>query len=122
MNIFSYVCIHQSNCMALDTLIDRPLPTLADERLERAAYVLKAVAHPVRLAIIGLLARNIELSVSTLQGYLGVEQSLLSHHLSNLRDKGVLLLRKDGKNCYYSLSDPTITNLLHCINDCPCLA
>ena len=80
--------------------------------------MLKAVAHPVRIAIIDILDQSERLSVSELQELLGIEQSLLSHHLSNLRDKGILTTQRDGKNVYYSLTDRTITGIIDCINGC----
>lgn len=88
------------------------------KRLERAAYVLKCVAHPVRISIIDLLEQSERLTVSQLQEALKIEQSLLSHHLTNMRDKGILLTQREGKNVYYSLPDPTITNIIECINNC----
>lgn len=86
-------------------------------KLERAAYVLKAVAHPTRINIIDLLDQQKELSVTQISELLDCEQSLLSHHLTNMRDKGILMVRRDGKNMYYSLTDKTITKIIACIND-----
>lgn len=87
------------------------------EKLERAAYVLKAVAHPTRINIIDLLDQEKELSVTEISELLDCEQSLLSHHLTNMRDKGILAVRREGKNMYYSLTDKTITKIISCIND-----
>ncbi|HYG37857.1 MAG TPA: metalloregulator ArsR/SmtB family transcription factor [Cytophagales bacterium] len=88
------------------------------KKLERAAYVLKAVAHPTRIGIIDLLDQRTELSVTELCDLLQCEQSLISHHLINMRDKGLLGTRRDGKNIYYFLVDKTITNIIECINGC----
>lgn len=88
------------------------------KKLEKAAYVLKAVAHPTRICIIDLLDQQYELTVSEISELVKCEQSLLSHHLTNMRDKGILSVRRDGKNMYYSLTDKTITNIIECINDC----
>jgi DNA-binding transcriptional ArsR family regulator len=87
------------------------------KKLERAAYVLKAVAHPTRICIIDLLDQQKELSVSEIAELVDCEQSLLSHHLSNMRDKGILSVRREGKNMYYSLTDKTITKIVDCINN-----
>lgn len=86
-------------------------------KLERAAYVLKAVAHPTRINIVDLLDQQKECSVSELSELLDCEQSLLSHHLTNMRDKGILSVRREGKNMFYSLTDKTITKIISCIND-----
>lgn len=88
------------------------------KKLERAAYVLKCVAHPIRIGIIDLLEQRERLTVSEMQEVLQVEQSLLSHHLTNMRDKGVVETKREGKNMYYSLTDHTITNIIACINGC----
>ncbi|TXK48738.1 winged helix-turn-helix transcriptional regulator [Pontibacter qinzhouensis] len=86
------------------------------KRLERAAYVLKCVAHPVRISIIDLLEQKQRLSVSELQEALKIEQSLLSHHLINMRDKGVLQTQREGKHVYYSLLDTGIVQIIRYIS------
>lgn len=91
---------------------------LDKKKLERAAYVLKSVAHPVRISIIDLLQQQERLTVSELQEILQIEQSLLSHHLTNMRDKGVLDTKREGKNVYYSLTDSSITSIIDSINGC----
>ena len=88
------------------------------KKLERAAYVLKCVAHPVRISIIDLLEQRDRLTVSEIQQVLGIEQSLLSHHLTNMRDKGVVDTQREGKRVFYFLTDNTITSIISCINGC----
>ncbi|MEJ8756007.1 metalloregulator ArsR/SmtB family transcription factor [Pontibacter sp. H259] len=91
---------------------------LEKKKLERVAYVLKCVAHPVRISIIDLLEQKERLSVSELQDILKIEQSLLSHHLTNMRDKGVVDTSREGKNVFYFLMDKSITSIIGCINGC----
>ncbi len=91
---------------------------IAPKRLKRAAYVLKAVAHPVRISIIDILDQSGKMSVSGMQEILQIEQSLLSHHLTNLRDKGIVDTERAGKSILYFLTDRTITNIIGCINTC----
>lgn len=91
---------------------------LEKNKLERTAYVLKCVAHPVRISIIDLLQQGERLTVSELQSILAIEQSLLSHHLTNMRDKGVVDMQREGKNVYYFLKNSSITNIIDCINGC----
>ncbi len=88
------------------------------EKLEKATRILKAVAHPTRVAIIDLLDQCENLCVGDLQEKLGVEQATLSHHLITMRDKGILQTERQGKFIYYSLADKTITKIIQCINDC----
>ncbi len=91
---------------------------IEQEKLEKTAYVLKCLAHPMRLGIIDLLEQHDRLSVSQLQEVLQIEQSLLSHHLSNMRDKGILNTQRQGKNVLYFLSDASITSIITCIQGC----
>ncbi len=50
--------------------------------LEAAADTLKAIAHPLRISIVGLLDSNKELSVTEIHEALNIEQAVASHHLS----------------------------------------
>ncbi|WP_019989397.1 MULTISPECIES: ArsR/SmtB family transcription factor [Rudanella] len=86
-----------------------------EKRVERAAYVLKAVAHPLRIKIIQMLDEHRELNVSTIYKNLNAEQSLISHHLINMRDKGILDIRRSGKNIYYFLVDNAMSEVITCI-------
>ena len=88
------------------------------KKLERAAYILKCVAHPMRISIIDLLEQRASLTVSELQAALLVEQSLLSHHLTNMRDKGIVETRRQGKNVFYFLTDNSISLIIDCIKGC----
>ncbi len=90
------------------------------EKFEKAAYILKAVAHPTRLAIIQLLDAQENLMVNEICETLECEQSLISHHLINMKLRGILQSHKDGLNVYYSLKEREITNLLTCIENCSC--
>jgi ArsR family transcriptional regulator len=91
----------------LDARIDQ-------ERIERAAEVLKTVAHPVRLRIVELLESG-EKSVTELKDLLGVTQPLTSQHLSQMRMRGVLGSRREGALVYYSIANPDVVKVIHCI-------
>jgi ArsR family transcriptional regulator len=92
------------------------------ELMEQAAYTLKAISHGTRLCVISLLAEKDEMNVSQLMEELKCEQSLLSHHLTDMRAKGILNCRRDGKNCYYSLKNKQIAQIIDCIITCKCTA
>jgi DNA-binding transcriptional ArsR family regulator len=89
-------------------------------KLEKAAFILKAIAHPKRLAIIQLLEINESLSVNEICETLNCEQSLISHHLINMKLRGILQSSKEGLNMYYSLKEREIIKLLACIENCDC--
>ena len=73
----------------------------------------------MRVGIIDLLSRNEKMSVNDITAYLGLEQSLTSHHLANLKMKGVLGSKRDGKNIFYFLKmkeAPEIIKILEDVN------
>jgi DNA-binding transcriptional ArsR family regulator len=90
------------------------------EKLEKAAYILKTVAHPTRLAIVDLLNLHTRLGVNDISEILKVEQSLLSHHLKTMRLTGILRSEKEGQNVFYSLKEHDVTKLIACIEHCDC--
>lgn len=89
------------------------------EKVEKIADVLKAISHPMRVAILDLLDKKKEMTVSEIYNELGLEQSTTSHHLGILKSKGVLACKKKGKNAYYSFKDESFSRILDCIGNCP---
>lgn len=72
-----------------------------------AVSVFKALGDPVRLRIVRLVASAGELCVCKIVEQLDLDQPAVSHHLSKLRQAGILRARKCGKWVYYSL-DPEV--------------
>jgi DNA-binding transcriptional ArsR family regulator len=93
---------------------------LSAEQLDKAANMLKAIAHPMRIAIINYLDDGRKLTVTELHGLLRIEQSTTSHHLGILKDKGILGSQRDGKNTYYFLKHDKIYNIIECVSNCAC--
>lgn len=87
---------------------------LEQARIERAAAILKTVAHPLRLRIVELLESG-EKSVNELKDLLGVTQPLTSQHLSQMRVRGVLGSRREGTLVYYSIANRDVVKIIHCI-------
>lgn len=87
-------------------------------KLEMAASKLRAIAHPMRIAIIDLLNENKKLSVTEIYSKLDIEQASASHHLNILKNKGILNSRREGKKIFYSLKSVTLTEIIECINRC----
>jgi len=90
------------------------------EKLERIAFILKTVAHPMRLAIIHLLEQHPRLSVSQICEMLGSEQSLTSHNLQNMRLKGILSSKREGRSVLYSLKEKDVSMIIECLENCKC--
>lgn len=88
------------------------------EKLELAASKLRAIAHPMRIAIIDLLTVNPKLTVTQIYENLNLEQASASHHLNILKNKGLLDSKRDGKMIYYSLKQTHLTDVIECIDRC----
>jgi DNA-binding transcriptional ArsR family regulator len=91
---------------------------LDTEMLERAASMLKAIAHPMRIAILSHLEEGKKLTVTEIHKLLKIEQSTTSHHLGILKDKGVLASKREGKNTYYFLKHNSLKNIVDCVSKC----
>ena len=88
------------------------------KKLENAANRLRAIAHPMRIAIISLLDNNVKLNVTEIYGKLKIEQASASHHLNILKNKGVLASKRVGKQTFYFLRNDTLRQILDCIDKC----
>jgi len=86
-------------------------PTAVGELQAFKAAFFKALAHPVRIRILELLAQG-ELNVQELQEALGLEQPVVSQHLSVLRTSNIVIGRKSGASVRYSVRDPLVADLL----------
>lgn len=90
-----------------------------DEDILEASLSIKAMAHPLRLKILCVVAAN-ELTVQTIVDYIGSSQSNISQHLAILRGQGVLSSRKDANRVYYRISDPRTLRLVGMMRDVFC--
>lgn len=88
---------------------------LQTEQLERAAAMLKAIAHPMRIAVIDFLDREGEKNVTQIYKELKIEQAVASHHLGILKNKGILGSTRKGKNIIYSLKHDRLTKIIECL-------
>lgn len=81
--------------------------------------ILKALAHPARLAILEAL-RYGEACVCHLEALFGWRQAYLSQQLMVLRNAGLLADRREGWNVYYRVIIPdvfVVIDALHQITD-----
>jgi len=76
-----------------------------DPALVRAAGLAKALAHPVRIRILEILAGNRGCVCGGLVGLLPLAQSTVSQHLKELREAGLIKGEIDGPRTCYCL-DP----------------
>jgi ArsR family transcriptional regulator len=80
------------------------------------ADLIKAMAHPTRLHILDILARD-EACVCHLTAILGQRQPYVSQHLMVLRQAGLIQDRKDGVMVYYRLGDERIPEVIATTRD-----
>ncbi len=86
---------------------------------EKRVAVLKALAHPTRLAITERLMHG-EQCVGELRDLVGDDVSTVSKHLLVLRNAGVLACEKRGLNVYYRLACDCFGDFLECVDRvCP---
>ena len=86
--------------------------------LGASTRLLKALADPVRLRLINLLAGGREICVCHLHEALELPQPTVSRHLAHLRKSGLVSTRKDGLWVHYRLAKPACAlhrSLLVCI-------
>jgi DNA-binding transcriptional ArsR family regulator len=82
---------------------------------EKQAEIAKAIAHPLRIAIIHFL-KDGEQCVCDIAEYIGSERSNVSRHLSVMVRAGVLEYRKDGLKVIYRLKTPCILEFFTCVS------
>lgn len=87
---------------------------ISDGKLEMAAEMLKAIAHPTRISILNKLKDGQKHNVTELYTMLCCGQATISHHLGILKNKGILISKRDGKNTYYEIKKDVF---VECINN-----
>lgn len=90
-----------------------------EEDIQQAAQAIKAIAHPLRLKILCVLGDQ-EISVQDIVEQVGTSQSNISQHLAILRDKGVLVARKEANRVFYRIGDLRTLKLVGMMRDVFC--
>ncbi|MGD1170925.1 ArsR/SmtB family transcription factor [Mycobacterium seoulense] len=104
------------------TVADYPLPP-PREILDAAGELLRALAAPVRIAIV-LQLRESHRCVHELVDALGVPQPLVSQHLKILKAAGVVAGERAGREVLYRLADHHLAHIVvdavaHASEDAP---
>src|SRR5436853_1274015 len=92
-----------------------------DRQLAFMDSVLRALADPTRLRILGLLASAEEICVCHIHDVLDCPQPTISRHLSYLRRAGLVLTRRDRQWVHYRvapIADPVIKTLVSAVGHC----
>lgn len=110
---YSYICIMKVSKRQFST-----------SKLHKVAKVLKTISHPVKLEILEVLEAEEPLDVSTICARIGVECeiSMMSHHLSKMKDNNILISDKIGKQVFYRIADRQILSIFDCLESCDMLS
>jgi len=81
---------------------------------QKQAGVSKAIAHPLRIAIIDFL-KDGEQCVCDIAEHIGSERSNVSRHLAVMVNAGVLDYRKEGLKVIYRLKCVCILEFFSCV-------
>ena len=87
------------------------LKNMVYNQVEDLAFLLKSIAHPLRLKILCLL-QDRELSVSEIRDSVETSGANITQHLNILRNQGVISFRKDANFIYNRISDKRIIELM----------
>lgn len=71
------------------------------------AEMCKVFSHPKRLELINVL-RDKEMSVGELSQRLGLTMGNLSQHLAMMRERRILVSKKEGNVVYYRIANPRL--------------
>lgn len=79
-------------------------PQISQRDAERLAEDLQLLAHPIRLQLLDVLARNEgRVCVCDLEAAVSVKQPTVSHHLRILREAGIVDAEKSGQWMFYRI-------------------
>ncbi len=98
-----------------DCSSSNPVPAISSQDLEPAAFIFKALGHPIRLMIVYMLLDG-ERCVCELHQNSGRDMSTISSHLTMLKNAGIITSEQRGKNVYYTLKSPAVRYMLSCVN------
>jgi DNA-binding transcriptional ArsR family regulator len=86
------------------------------DRLTLAAECLKALAHPHRLRIAEMLLKD-RYTVGELAEGCDIPSNIASGHLRLMQRCGFLAPERDGRNVYYTITEPALKKILACIRE-----
>lgn len=90
-----------------------------EEHTTLTANALKAMAHPLRWKILCSLGKS-ELSVGEIVEKTGTSQSNISQHLEQLRNKNILVSRKEANRIYYRIRNDQLLELIGTMRNVLC--
>ena len=107
--------IQNKNLTRLDKIIILKLREKVMKKMKvklNTMKMIKSVSDDTRLMVIMILLQykdGVEVGVSEFRSQIKCEPTLLSHHLSILRKRGILLSRRDGKRVFYKFNKKVVS-------------
>lgn len=80
------------------------------------SQILKALAHPQRLMILGVLMQGPK-TVSEIVEFCEASQSQVSHFLMRMKLEGLVRAERDGRFVQYSVADKRLVHLMKVIQN-----
>jgi ArsR family transcriptional regulator, arsenate/arsenite/antimonite-responsive transcriptional repressor len=90
---------------------------LFDSKLNSAAVLFKALAHPARLAILQYLAETKVCITGDISDELPLSRTTVNQHLKELKNVGLIQGQVDGVKVNYCLDNRKVCEALKSIND-----
>lgn len=91
--------------------------SINDDKLQVSSEILRALAHPLRMRILGFIDQNEVINVNKIYNTLKLEQSITSQHLRILRMAGLVITERDGKFIYYKVDYDKLSNAVKAVED-----
>lgn len=93
--------------------IDKVLEKMPQvQQFQKVATAFQQLGDSTRLRILWLLCHSEE-CVSNVAAIMEMSDPAVSHHLRILRNSGLIVSRREGKEVYYTLANNDKANLLH---------
>lgn len=86
------------------------------ESFEKVSGTFQLISDPTRLKILFLLCHSEE-CVANIAAAIDMSSPAVSHHLRVLKQSGLLISRREGKEAYYTLAKTPEAELVHAIVD-----
>lgn len=90
---------------------------LPEHLLEHVAERFRVLGDATRLSILRLLLDEGEMNVGEIVERLGASQANVSKHLRVLYDARIVSRRPDGTAAFYSVTDPSLTQICELVCD-----
>ena len=94
------------------SLVEAPL---SEAEATEVARVLEALADPVRLRLLSLVATHGELCGCDLEAPLGRSQPTISHHTKVLAEAGLIVGERRGRRTWWKVAPDRLAALCRCL-------